>query len=180
MSIKNSNDIWENKKRNNINRSSSCWSFLFLDSEDMGFWFLWWLKFIFKKNSKWSKWQLNLVAILIIFSNKMGWVLILVVTRWIYVPIPLTTKIKSTNTILMYLNVVTKFIFCWGVLFFRTKISVTIWIKTLVYPSGLGWTLVRPSVSIHTLNKISSKKPPKQCRWVAILSNWLHKLLRIF
>jgi len=37
--------------------------------------------------------------------------------------------------------------------------------------SGLGWTLVRPSVSIHSLNKISSKKPPKQCRWVANLGN---------
>ncbi len=135
---------------------------------------------ISKNKSKWSKWWLNLVAILTIFSNKMGWVLILVVTRWIYVPIPFTTKIKSTNTILIYLNVVTKFFFVGEFYFLGPKISVTIWIKTLVYPSRIGWTLVRPSVSIHTLNKISSKKPPKQCRWVANLGNWLHKFLRIF
>jgi len=58
---------------------------------------------------------------LTIFSNKMGWVLILVVTRWIYVPIPLTTKLKSTNTIIMYLNVVTKFFFVGGFYFLGPK-----------------------------------------------------------
>ncbi len=121
-----------------------------------------WNSIFFKKKSTWSKWWLNLVAILIIFSNKMHWVLILVVTRWIYVPIPFTTKIKSTNTILMYLNVVTKFFFVGGFYFlgpkFQSPYGSRPW-STRVDLGGPWLDLVFPSIhwtQFHPKNPLNN------------------------